>query len=564
MGMSRRSLIRAAVAAAVLFHGVRVAQKKSLPVSLLTLLGNLTSTAGFWGIVAGDIIGLVILSAAIRWLRRVSLMSLEDIKDALASRAYEMSLAIPMVAHRVEEEMNKTEGDLRKSMLGKGFQEYTAIPEKGLTGDFILETLEGYYAKEAPNWKNGRVSGGVYHGGDEHVALLNKAAGLYAVANPLHTDIWPSLRQLEADVIKMTADLVRGTCETVCGSFTSGGTESIILATRAHKEYAARFRGVTHPEVIACYTAHAAIDKACEMFNIHLVRVPPVEGTFEMDVAAVRRAISSDTVMIYTSAPNFPNGMIDPIAEIAEIAHAHGIGVHVDACLGGFVLPFAEKLGYSIPSFNFSNRGVTSMSLDTHKFGSSVKGSSVVLYRNKALRRSQYFTYPQWRGGLYCTATVAGSRPGALVAATWASLVHIGMEGFLDTTDKIMKTAIALKKGIQKQPGVKLLGDPPAMVVALGSDEYNIYFICDFLSHRGWNLNALQKPASIHLCVTKPMCGLADDFLSDLADAIEDVKTNPDAAELATGAAPIYGTTSSLPAGPVSDVLGRYIDTTLS
>jgi glutamate/tyrosine decarboxylase-like PLP-dependent enzyme len=360
----------------------------------------------------------------------------------------------------------------------------------------------------------------------------------------------------------MTASILKGTCPTVVGSLTSGGTESIILATRAHKEYAAKKKGITHPEIIACVTAHAAIEKACEMLGIHLIHVPFVPGTFKVDVAAVRRCITSDTIMIYSSAPNFPSGIIDPIRELSELAVKYGVGLHVDMCLGGFVLPFAKKLNYPVGEFDFSLPGVTSISIDTHKYGYACKGSSVVLYRTKELRRFQYFTAPKWTGGLYCTSTVAGSRPGAVIAATWASMVHMGEEGYKKATREIMETTQAIIEGVKQIPELTILGQPVAMIIAFSSSTLNIYAVNDNMTHRGWALNALQNPASVHFCVTLRSVGRVQDFLNDLKASVQDARNQP--ASDSHGSAPIYGAVGSLPAGPVKDVLCRYLDVTYS
>ena len=415
MVLAKLKIVRAAVFAVVLFHGWKASRGKSLPVSVLSLIGNLTAGQGFLGIVAGDVIGLMILAGTIRYLRRLSLKTFDEIKNDILTSGYGVAMSLPFVESRVEDMMIKTERDLKKSLVPKTFEPNTRLPKEGKSGEEILEIMREFIGHESGKWQAGKVSGAVYHGGDEHLQILNEAASMYSLSNPLHPDIWPSLRQMESDVIKMTASMVEGSCYTVCGSFTSGGTESIILATRAHKEYAASKKGIYKPEVIACVTAHAAIDKACELLGIHLVRVPTVPGEYTIDVAAVEKAISPDTVMIYTSAPQFPQGIIDPIAAVSKLGVKYGVGVHVDACLGGFVLPFARKLGYKIPDFDFSLPGVTSMSVDTHKYGFAVKGSSVVLYRNKQLRRAQYFAYPRWTGGLYTTATIAGSRPGSTI-----------------------------------------------------------------------------------------------------------------------------------------------------
>ena len=179
--------------------------------------------------------------------------------------------------------------------------------------------------------------------------------------------------------------------------------------------------------------------------------------------------------MIYSSAPSYPHGIIDPISELGEIAHSHGCGLFVDGCLGGFVLPFAKQLGYDIPDFDFSVKGVTAMSLDTHKYGYASKGTSVVLYKTPALRRYQFFLYPQWPGGLYTTPTIAGSRNGSIVCSAWATMQHLGTSGYLEAVDSIMKTRLKLLKGIKRIPGLEVVGEPLAMVIGMRSTEFNIY-----------------------------------------------------------------------------------------
>ena len=409
--MAQRILVKAAVVAALVFHAVKVKQGKSLPLTLLSFLGNLTTKTGLLGTLLGDVVGLLILATAWRIVRRLLSSPFKTHYNDAADYGYSMVRSLPLVSSLVAKEMEKHESDIKGSMIPKD-QKYTPmLPEEGMSKEEIMELMNTFSNKEKGKWEEGKVSGAVYHGGPDHVDVMNAAASLYAITNPLHLDIWPSLQKFESDICQMTANLVRGTCRTVCGCTTSGGTESIVLAVRSHKEYAAS-RGITHPEIIACVTAHAAINKACDMFGIHLIHVPFDPITYKMDVEAARRAISSDTIMIYSSAPNFPSGMVDDISGLSELAVKYSVGLHVDCCLGGFILPFAKEAGFDVPPFDFSLPGVTTMSVDTHKYGYAAKGSSVVLYRTKELRRFQYFTYPKWTGGLYATATIAGSRPG--------------------------------------------------------------------------------------------------------------------------------------------------------
>ena len=293
-------------------------------------------------------------------------------------------------------------------------------------------------------------------------------------------------------------------------------------------------------------------------FGIEMVNVP-VGSDFRADVAATRKALTKNTAVVVGSTPAFPHGVIDPIESLSELARSRGIGFHVDACLGGFVLPWAADLGYPVPKFDFRLPGVTSISADTHKYGYAAKGTSVVLYRNPELRRFQWYTTTDWPGGLYLSPTFAGSRPGALSAACWAAMVSIGADGYRSATKKILETAATVRAGIEQIDGLKVLGDP-LWVIAFASEDLDIYRILDFMTHRRWNLNGLHRPACVHLRVTlrHTQEGVAERFLSDLRDAVAHVKTQP---KSEGGMAPIYGLAGTLPVrGAISDVLERYLD----
>ena len=263
--------------------------------------------------------------------------------------------------------------------------------------------------------------------------------------------------------------------------------------------------------------------------------------------------------MIAGSAPSFPHGMLDPIKALSEIARQHQIGFHTDACLGGFILPFAKKLGYPIPPFDFRLPGVTSLSVDTHKYGYAAKGTSVVLYRGTELRHYQYYTTADWPGGLYFSPTFAGSRPGALSAACWAALLAIGEQGYLDAAQKILETAAYIRQAIEAIPELRVLGDP-LWSMAFSSDVLDIYRVMDSMSDRKWSLNGLHKPSCLHLCVTLRHAepGVAGRFINDLKASVEEVRLHPGEQ---TGSAPVYGMAASLPLrGVISDFLKKYID----
>ncbi len=467
---------------------------------------------------------------------------------------------IPFVSRMFEKEYDEIMTDLESSVkpYKNGFASFTKIPATGRGREEILREMEALYAHEQSLWKDGFVSGAVYHGDPEHIAFLNKVYAINSQSNPLHADVWPSATKFEAEIVAMTADMLGGEGQGICGTVSSGGTESILLAMKAYRDQARQERGIMRPEMVVPVTAHAAFEKASQYFNIKMVRIP-VDETYRADVDAARKAITRNTVVLVGSAPTFPHGMVDPIEELSELARARGIGFHTDACLGGFVLPWAEKLGYPVPPFDFRLPGVTSMSADTHKYGYASKGTSVVLYRGQALRHYQYYTTTEWPGGLYFSPTFAGSRSGALSAACWAAMTSIGADGYIAATQNILETADMIKQGIQKIPELRILGDP-LFVIAFASDALDIYKVLDAMTHRGWSLNGLHKPACVHLCVTlrQAQPGVADRFLQDLEAAVAHVKANP--GEKGT-MAPVYGMAATMPMrGVVSDMLKRYLD----
>ncbi len=276
-------------------------------------------------------------------------------------------------------------------------------------------------------------------------------------------------------------------------------------------------------------------------------------------MATPRRAITRRTIALVGSAPSFPHGVVDPIEELSELARRRGIGFHTDACLGGFVLPWAQKLGYPVPDFDFRLPGVTSISADTHKYGYAAKGTSVVLYRNSELRHYQFYKTTDWPGGLYFSPTLAGSRPGALSAACWAAMITLGEEGYMQATRAILETGEKIRRGISAIDGLEVLGEP-LWVIAFRSPTLDIYKIMDRMSHLKWGLNGLHKPPCVHIAVTlrHTQQGVAERFLTDLNESVAYVKAHPGEKG---GMAPVYGMAATLPVRSiVGDVLERYMD----
>jgi sphinganine-1-phosphate aldolase len=417
------------------------------------------------------------------------------------------------------------------------FQTYEKIPEKGLDKDGILKELQTMADEENAKWKTGRVSGTFYHAGDEHRTFLNRVFSFFSHVNTIQFDICPSMAKFESEIISMTANMLHGDAvkahhpdDQVCGTVTSGGSESIAMAMKAYRDKAKAEKGVIAPEIIMPKTAHPAFSKAGQYFGIKIIEVPVDPPDFRVDPARVEARINADTVAIVGSAGNYPYGLIDPLEALSEIALKHGIGFHVDGCLGGFILPWIERLGYDIPPFDFRLSGLTSISADTHKFGYALKGTSVVLYRNKNFRKYQYFSFPDWPGGIYASPTAAGSRSGGLSAATWAAMVYLGEEGYLRAAASIMQVANGLRQGVESMPELKIIGDP-TFIISFRSDEIDVFHINDFMKTKGWRFNCLQLPPALHFCVTLPQTlnpDLTGQFAKDLKAGVQYAKDNAD------------------------------------
>ena len=468
---------------------------------------------------------------------------------------------LPKVKSKIDTSIDSIMTELESSVkpYNNKFKIFSELPTTGYAKEEILKQIQDITSLEESHWKEGYVSGAVYHGDKEHIDFLNQVYALQSQSNPLHVDLFPSASKFESEIVSMTASMLgakkNSSC---CGTVTSGGTESILLAMKTYRDWALKEKNIRNPEIIVPDTAHAAFDKAGEYFKIKVIRTP-IDIEYRADIRAIKNAICSRTIAIVASAITFPHGIIDPIEDIGKLAKKFNIGFHVDACLGGFILPWAEKLGYEVPKFDFSIPTVTSISVDTHKYGYAAKGTSVILYKDEELRRYQYFTATDWPGGLYLSPTFAGSRPGALSAACWAAMISMGENGYMKIAKKILETANDIKKGIEKIEDLYILGDP-LWVIAFSSKTLNIYRILDFMSKRKWNLNGLHKPESIHICITMrhTQPSVINNFLTDLSDAVAYVKNTPDKEE---GMAPIYGMAATLPLrSVVSDLLKHYLD----
>lgn len=505
-------------------------------------------------------------------VRIISQIREEGIKKYIFSRFMSLARILPGAGNAIEGEKNKIIGKLEEMLTNKETQgeiSFKTLPAEGMNVETLLSTLNRWQEKEEKHWNAGQVSGGIYHGGKELLDTLTKVYGMFALANPLHPDVFPFIRKMEAEVISMSVALFQGDPKAgACGTMTAGGTESILMAMKSYRDQASKNKGIQRGEIIAPTTAHAAFNKAAHYFGMKLISIPVDPVTFRVRLDLVESAINKNTVCLVGSAPAFPQGIMDDIPSLGRLALKYQIGLHVDCCLGGFLMPFVKRLGYQPAyEFDFKVPGVTSISADTHKYGYAPKGSSVVLYSNNDLRSFQYFVAADWTGGIYASPSMPGSRPGGLIAATWAALVLNGEKGYLECAKAIMKAAKEIEAGIPKIDGLRVLGKPDMSIIAFATDdksargrELNIFKVGEAMSKHGWNLNSLQHPGSIHICCTYMHRDCAGKFLQNLSDSVKEVVEFPE--RFKNGSAAIYGMAESLPdTSLIDDVAKGYIDT---
>ncbi|KAK3726980.1 hypothetical protein QZH41_014710 [Actinostola sp. cb2023] len=480
-----------------------------------------------------------IITEILRWIISWVFFQDESFYSRMKKNFFWTLRRLPIIKGKINEKMKETLDDMEQMVfpLHEGQKYRLKLPAKGLKeaeltkeidkygemDGFLIRQLLFVLFKVDINWEAGHVSGTVYSGEKQLTQVLTKVYARFAWANPLHPDVFPDVRKMEAEVVRMTISMFNGG-ENCCGTMTAGGTESILLACKAYREWGYE-RGIQKPEIVAPVTVHAAFDK------------------------------------IVGSAPQFPYGMIDPIEEMAKLAKKYNIGMHVDSCLGGFLVPFMAKAGYHLAPFDFRLDGVTSISADTHKYGYAPKGSSVIMYSNKHLRQFQFFVAPDWPGGIYACPTVPGSRPGGIIAATWAAMMHIGEAGYVDCTKKVIQTRQKLQKGLQSIKELYIFGDPKVSIVAFGSNDFDIYALGTQLTDRGWCLNSLQKPPAIHFCVTllSTQPGVAEKFIKDVKECTAKLINDPDARTSGMGA--IYGMAQNIPdRSMVSELACGFLD----
>lgn len=464
-----------------------------------------------------------------------------------------------MVRAKLDKEMQKTMTELRAKFSQDLTSPCTALPSKGMEKEELLKLMDQRKEQDTKNWINGKITGAVYHGGREHYDFVGQVFSRWAFCNPLHPDLHPALRQMDSEVVQMVINMYHGGPD-ACGSFTTGGTESILMAMKAHRDWGEEAKGITEPNIVICTTAHAAFDKAGKYFKIQVRKARP-DGDMAVDLKHMKQLIDRNTVAIVGSCCQYCHGTIDPIQEMGKIALKKNIGLHVDCCLGGFLVPFMEKAGYPLPPFDFRVPGVTSISCDPHKYGFAPKGSSVVMFSNKELRRYMYCYLTDWSGGIYATPTMVGSRPGGPVAATWAAMRRFGEDGYVQTTREIVGATRTIAEGLKQIDDLRLVGRPEVCVVAFDTKKaagFSCYAVADCLKQlSGWELATCQNPPSVHLALTLLTAKHAESFVKDVKAAVARVKESP---KLYNSTAGVYGMAATLPQGFIEDAVGAYID----
>ncbi|MBX3492396.1 MAG: aspartate aminotransferase family protein [Parvibaculum sp.] len=396
----------------------------------------------------------------------------------------------------------------------------TTMPEKGKNWAALKAEMTER-AQGDVKWRDGKTAVYVFNAGPDVAEVQKEAYTMFMSENGLGPLAFPSLKQMEDEVVGMGLSLLHAP-EGGTGNITSGGTDSITMAVKTARDYARKEKGVTgRCNIVAPFSAHPAFDKAAKMMEIEIRRVPCAD--LVADVAAMEKAVDGNTIMLVGSAPCFPYGLIDPIAALGEMAERKGVWLHVDACVGGYIAPFVRMNGADIPPFDFAVPAVHSMSADLHKYGYCAKGASTVLYRSEDLRAHMIFDCADWPGGRMVTPTLAGTRPGGAIAAAWAVMNFLGVEGYRAKHKLVTDARAAIETGVTKL-GFRILGRPQLGLIAFTHDEVDPFAVWGKLFERGWFTSLTTEPKGLHLMLSPFHAQVTDTYLADLEWALGEVK----------------------------------------
>lgn len=403
------------------------------------------------------------------------------------------------------------------------------IPAEGWDRERVLSALAAFKADDLKS-REGRVFGYTYDVGGEAEKVMKEAYMSFLSENALDITSFPSVMRIEREVVRMVAELLQGDGNVV-GNMTSGGTESVLLAMKTARDWARHHKPhIKEPEAVIPRTAHPSFHKACHYFNIKPVIAEFDTESFEVDLADMRSKITENTIILVGSACGYAQGVIDPIEQIGAMAQEHGLLCHVDGCVGGIHFSFMRRMGYELPKFDFSVPGVTSISTDMHKYGFAPKNASVILYRDKSIRRFQVFACSLTTTYALVNTTILSSKSGGPAAGSWAALKFMGEAGYQKIIKQLMDTTATLVEGVRSIPGLRVLGNPHMCMFSFTSDEVNIFQLQNEVKKRGWYIqpqfSTATSPANLHISVIPPVIGNETAFLKDLAAAYEDLKNS--------------------------------------
>ena len=511
--------------------------------TLITTLDNNFAEYSPTTLIAGTIAATLLLQKTYHMQQR---WDTKQIKQSFMNKSIQLLEQVPYIGPKVKAKIDKEVKDLLSGIksdidaVRADWDTVETLPEVGLSEDAIRRRFE----KLTAHYKAGKLSGAVYAEYDEKLSkLLQEVWGKTALTNPMHSE-WPLINLMEAEIVSMCQNLLHGQ-RGAPGIITHGGSTSILEACKAYV-LQARKNGNEHPEIIVPDTIHVAFDKAADILHVKLIKIPVDQTTGEANVTAMEKAITKNTCLMVGSAPSFPFGIIDPINRLGKVALQHNIALHVDGCLGGFLTPFAQEAGFDIPGCDFSIPGVTSISIDTHKYGQTPKGTSVLLFNHDSPATPTH-VYLDWVGGMYVTPSIDGSRSGADIATVWTVLCHKGKAEYINETKNILTLQRELLSDIKKIDGLFIPFNPQLSVIPIQSnDGINALVIADRLAKAGWSVNILQtpeqNPAGFHFCLTSvhtQQNNFKQLFIADLTEAVKYAKANPN--EKPKGQAKAYG-----------------------
>jgi len=496
-----------------------------------------------------------------RVLKFVRQKGLRGVMKTVLAVAIQTTRAMPGLKGVVEKELEKEVRAIEEKMLGDGDEDANLeLPADGRAVESIL--AEAQRLHDIDNFAVGKKWAGIYHEITEDTdleALQARMWALYNNSNGLYPGVFKSVRKFEAEIVQMLVTMLHGRDTGAVGLLTSGGTESILIAILSYREQA-RARGIEHPEVVCCRSAHGALDKACHYFGLKLVKTEADPKTLTLTPALVRPLLTPNTIAVYASAPSFPHGTVDPIEDLAALTRSRNIGLHVDNCLGGFFLSGLQRAGLFRREFDFRVKGVTTISIDVHKYGYAPKGVSAVLFADSKLRSLSI--HPVTTGlTLYVTPTLQGSRGGGVIAAAWATLMYHGMAGYVEAATRFHGYKRRIEELVERIPELYCPVQADVSIVPIASDTLDIYAVASLLEKRGWSSFTSRDPPLMQICIGEVHARVLDDLLRDLEDSVQELRDNP--GTHIEGGAAVYGAAKLLPDEVLSEVMKNYVEVTL-